>query len=635
MIELINAGKFYYTEFGKHWIFRDVTLTLGFDKSVAVIGPNGAGKSTFLRLIAGADIPSEGQIIRTGRISPPMGLTPSIQAALSGAENARFAGRIYGLSRDEIDDLIDTVRETSDIGQYFDMPVANYSAGMRQRVSFAINISLHFDFYIFDEITAAGDREFRKFSTAKVRERLETSKFIIASHRTDELIDLCDAAILIADGQLRYFDDVEEALDTYRVDDDDEASDTRKRRRSRRRPRGAEDEVQGGDPPSAQHAADRSARISRIRELRELLQAEARDRQRGAAEGDVPASPPEDRPDPADQDAARRQRMFDIRKRLTDIRRSEPASAQDPAEAQALRDELAALKAERHGQAPGQSDVISGDSPHTEAVETATDADTAAASDHQRSIREVRARLAELRRKAGDSPDSEPEIAVLRDTLRQLLADRTAASGERSASDDPGSPDPAPVESPAEVTAAAEAPPDENQTPPSAQSALPKWRQKQIAVLAERRSKRRTQRQEEAGPADSNDHLPVNPGDTAPTDGEPPTVVVAPPMVSQMATEPSRGDPTALLRLALLRQDRAQAKAARAMRLLLQHLDGAAPAEGSVAQQGRLSLIAAAQDSAAAEAAQVRSLLDAGLFPDKTTPAADSGMPLRQMKGGA
>ena len=231
MIELINVSKYYPTAFGRHYVFRDVSLRLPLDKSVGVIGPNGAGKSTFLRLLGGADIPSEGSILRTGRISPPMGLTPGLQGSLTAAENARFAGRIYGMDRDEIADLIDYIREIANIGKFFDMPIGVYSAGMKQRVAFAINISMTFDYYLFDEIGAGGDREFRKTAKAMVEERLKTSKFIIASHRTDELLDLCDSGIVIKDGTFSFFEDIKDALAVYVTDDDDEGDSKSRRKR--------------------------------------------------------------------------------------------------------------------------------------------------------------------------------------------------------------------------------------------------------------------------------------------------------------------------------------------------------------------------------------------------------------------
>ena len=215
MIELINVTKYYPTEYGRHYVFRNVNLTLPLDKSVGVVGPNGAGKSTFLGLIAGADIPNEGRIVRSGRISPPMGLTPGLLTTLTGSENTRFACRIHGMSRKEMDETVASVEKLADIGKYFDMPVRTYSSGMRQRVGFAISMSLKYDYYLFDEIGAGGDRKFREVSQRMVKERLANSKFIITSHRLDELIDLCQAGIVIMNGELRYFEDIKDAMTFY------------------------------------------------------------------------------------------------------------------------------------------------------------------------------------------------------------------------------------------------------------------------------------------------------------------------------------------------------------------------------------------------------------------------------------
>lgn len=321
MIRLIDVGKYYPTQFGKHWIFRHVDLTLDLDRSVAVIGPNGAGKSTFLRILAGADIPSEGRVIRRGHISPPMGLTPTLQANLSASENARFAGRIYGLTRDEIEGFIEDVRLTADIGKYFDMPVSTYSAGMRQRVAFSINISLDFDFYLFDEISAGGDREFRKFSKAKVQERLKKSKFIIASHRYDDLLDLCDAAIVIQNGELRYFEDIREALAIYEVESDAEDEGPKAPRRARQRarrdlPRTGRDEAIAIDehpdqqiapdaPKQAGRAALRERRLARLRVL---------------SQDDAVAAPEKASTSPSDEDRPTLRRD-ELRARLRAMRR--------------------------------------------------------------------------------------------------------------------------------------------------------------------------------------------------------------------------------------------------------------------------------------------------------------------------
>ena len=218
MIRLIDVTKYYVTDFGRHYVFRNVTLDLPLDKNVGIIGPNGAGKSTFLRLIGGADAPSSGRIIKSGRISPPMGLTPGLQPSLTASENARFAGRIYGMTREEIDAMIKYVREISDIGRYFEMPVSTYSAGMKQRVAFALNMSMKFDYYLFDEISAGGDRAFRKTAREMIAERLRTSRFILSSHDIDEILELCHSGIVIKDGKLTFFEDVREAAIFYGED---------------------------------------------------------------------------------------------------------------------------------------------------------------------------------------------------------------------------------------------------------------------------------------------------------------------------------------------------------------------------------------------------------------------------------
>jgi capsular polysaccharide transport system ATP-binding protein len=97
MIQFIDATKYYPTAFGRHYIFRDVSLTIPEKVNVGIVGGNGAGKSTLMRLIAGVDILSGGRIVRTGRISWPLGLTAGLQAKMTGKENARFVCRIHGL----------------------------------------------------------------------------------------------------------------------------------------------------------------------------------------------------------------------------------------------------------------------------------------------------------------------------------------------------------------------------------------------------------------------------------------------------------------------------------------------------------------------------------------------------------
>jgi capsular polysaccharide transport system ATP-binding protein len=218
MIEFINASKYYPTRFGRHYVFRDVSMVIPEKTNIGIIGANGAGKSTLMRLIAGVDIPSEGRIVRTGRISWPLGLTAGLQRMMTGKENARFVSRIHGLSGRAIDRQLDQIRDLSGIGKFFDMPTKTYSSGMKARLSFAISMMFDFDYYLFDELGAVGDRSFRKLSKAVLNEKRRNSNFIMVSHNTAELLELCDAAILIRDGELKYYADIREALAEYGED---------------------------------------------------------------------------------------------------------------------------------------------------------------------------------------------------------------------------------------------------------------------------------------------------------------------------------------------------------------------------------------------------------------------------------
>jgi capsular polysaccharide transport system ATP-binding protein len=216
MIELIKASKYYPTQFGPHYVFRDVSLVLPDDKNVGVIGPNGAGKTTLLRLLAGADIPTSGRIERTGRVSWPMGLTAGLQRTLTGRENARFLCRVYGMPTHKIKAQLEKINEISQIGKFFDMPASTYSAGMIQRLSFAISISLGFDYYIFDEISAGGDLAFGGLSQGMMQDRLRASRFIVATHNLPEVLKLCSAVIVIGGGALTYYDTAKAGVDAYR-----------------------------------------------------------------------------------------------------------------------------------------------------------------------------------------------------------------------------------------------------------------------------------------------------------------------------------------------------------------------------------------------------------------------------------
>jgi len=130
MIKIENLTKSYRTPAGRHYVFKDLNLKLPSGKSVALIGRNGAGKSTLLRMIGGIDQPDSGLITTDKTISWPVGLSGGFQGSLSGRENVKFVARLYS-KKDQLKEKIAFVEEFAELGKYFDMPIKNYSSGMK------------------------------------------------------------------------------------------------------------------------------------------------------------------------------------------------------------------------------------------------------------------------------------------------------------------------------------------------------------------------------------------------------------------------------------------------------------------------------------------------------------------------
>ena len=215
MIELFDVSKYYPTPNGRHYVLKNASVVIPDGAQVGVLGPNGAGKSTLMRLLAGVDMPNEGTIKRTGSISWPMGLASSMQGSLTGRENARFACRLQGVRRVEMEDMVEGVKAFSEIGDYFEMPVRTYSSGMRARLNFAIAMAFTFDCYIIDELTAVGDKNFRIKSAQVFKEKRKTASFIKVSHSLSELRSECNMGLVLNKGSVKLYDSIEEAIEIY------------------------------------------------------------------------------------------------------------------------------------------------------------------------------------------------------------------------------------------------------------------------------------------------------------------------------------------------------------------------------------------------------------------------------------
>lgn len=220
MIEIKNLYKRYHNHHGSDWVLKDINLAIPRGVSVGLIGANGAGKSTLLRLIAGMDTPERGEVIRSSRVSWPVGVTGGMQNNMTGRQNVKFVARVQGSKSEEVERVIEFVEDFAEIGEAFDEPVRTYSSGMRSRVSFGLSLAFDFDVYISDEATAVGDRAFKAKAKALFRSKIGQSSLIMVSHSEGILKDLCQAGVYIKEGEAFWFDDVNAAIKTYHHDSD-------------------------------------------------------------------------------------------------------------------------------------------------------------------------------------------------------------------------------------------------------------------------------------------------------------------------------------------------------------------------------------------------------------------------------
>ncbi len=209
MIELRNLTKAFHLD-GQHKIVADdISARFPTGAAVALLGRNGTGKSTLLRMIAGTIQPTSGEILSTGTISWPIGFAGSFHADLTGAQNARFVARVYGVDTDA---LIAFVEEFAELGGHFHLPFSTYSAGMRARLAFGVSMGIPFDTYLVDEVTAVGDAAFRRKSSEVFRARLATAGAILVTHDMGVVRELCEIGAVMENGRLELFDDVDTAI---------------------------------------------------------------------------------------------------------------------------------------------------------------------------------------------------------------------------------------------------------------------------------------------------------------------------------------------------------------------------------------------------------------------------------------
>ena len=214
MIRLIKLNKRYRTSAGVRVVLDNVSAVFPSGKSIGILGLNGAGKSTLIRILGDAEPADSGRVYSEGRVSWPLGYTGGFQGALTARENSRFVARIYGEDTRYIEEF---TYEFSELGGYFDVPLKNYSAGMRGRFAFSVSLACNFDYYLVDEALETGDARYREKFRKAFEERKANASVILVSHNEETVRRNCDMAAILQEGQLVLYDNIKEAMQSYKI----------------------------------------------------------------------------------------------------------------------------------------------------------------------------------------------------------------------------------------------------------------------------------------------------------------------------------------------------------------------------------------------------------------------------------
>ena len=211
-IKLVTR-KLHYNEF---WALTDVSFEVEEGERLGILGFNGAGKSTMLKVIAGVLKPTKGSVKVNGVIAPLLELGAGFDLNYTGAENIYLYGATMGYSRKYIEERYDEIVEFSELGEFIDVPVKNYSSGMRARLGFAIATAVEPEVLILDEVLSVGDAKFRIKSENKIKSMFDKGVTVLfVSHNTAQVRRLCTKAILLDHGKIIANGEVNVVCDIY------------------------------------------------------------------------------------------------------------------------------------------------------------------------------------------------------------------------------------------------------------------------------------------------------------------------------------------------------------------------------------------------------------------------------------
>ncbi|MBQ7128496.1 MAG: ABC transporter ATP-binding protein [Clostridia bacterium] len=221
--EKLDSLKEYFIKFIKKdikhdefWALKDISFEVKKGDRLGILGLNGAGKSTLLKVIAGVYNPTEGNVYRKGVIAPLIELGAGFDPQYTGSENIYLYGSVLGYSKKFIAEKYDEIVKFSELEKFMDVPLKNYSSGMKSRLGFAIATTVEPDILILDEVLSVGDAKFRKKSQNKVQSMFDKGVTVLfVSHSIEQVKELCNKAILLDHGRIIASGNTEDVCKIY------------------------------------------------------------------------------------------------------------------------------------------------------------------------------------------------------------------------------------------------------------------------------------------------------------------------------------------------------------------------------------------------------------------------------------
>ena len=202
-----------YDEF---WSLKHVSFSLDKGDRLGILGLNGAGKSTLLKVISGVYKPTEGHVIKHGKVVPLLELGAGFDAQYTGKENIFLYGTVLGYSKSYLEEKYDEIVEFSELGRFIDVPIKNYSSGMKSKLGFSIATIANPDILILDEVLSVGDARFKKKSEAKIMQLMEGGTTVLfVSHSLEQVRRICNKAMILDHGTLKSIGDIDTISEEY------------------------------------------------------------------------------------------------------------------------------------------------------------------------------------------------------------------------------------------------------------------------------------------------------------------------------------------------------------------------------------------------------------------------------------